>query len=219
MKNLKLIILALGISLTTYSQNIGINATGTAPNASAMLDVSSTNKGVLIPRVALTSTSSNSPIGASITTSLLVYNTATVSDVTTGFYYWDGSKWVSLHFGNSGASRPITRVSLTGNQSHTITTADGDIAISSAGNITDTLFLPSAASNKYYEFMIIPAGNPGTNGMWVYRTNGNVISNRCSTSNTRIRLYGNSTTGTCTYHNLRLKSDGVNTWYVVGGGN
>ena len=76
------------------AQNVGINSTGAAPNTSAMLDVSSTNTGVLIPRVPLTQTTSNAPIGAGVATSLLVYNTATINDVTPGYYYWDGGKWV-----------------------------------------------------------------------------------------------------------------------------
>jgi hypothetical protein len=76
------------------AQNVGINATGAAPNASAILDVSATDKGFLIPRVALTQTTSNAPIGASIVTSLLVYNTATINDVTPGFYFWNGLIWI-----------------------------------------------------------------------------------------------------------------------------
>jgi hypothetical protein len=58
-----------------------------------MLDIKSADKGLLIPRVALTNTNSASPI-TSPATSLLVYNTATTGDVTPGYYYWDGSKWV-----------------------------------------------------------------------------------------------------------------------------
>ena len=76
------------------SQNVGINATGAAPNASAILDVSSADKGFLIPRVALTQTNSNAPVGAGIVTSLLVYNTATINDVTPGFYFWNGTLWI-----------------------------------------------------------------------------------------------------------------------------
>ncbi len=82
------------VSKNVSAQNVGINATGAAPNASAILDVSATDKGFLIPRVALTQTTSNAPIGATIITSLLVYNTATVNDVTPGFYYWDGLIWI-----------------------------------------------------------------------------------------------------------------------------
>ncbi len=65
------------------------------PDQSAVLDASASDRGILIPRVALTSTSSASPV-SSPATSLLVYNTATAGDVTPGFYYWDGSKWVRM---------------------------------------------------------------------------------------------------------------------------
>jgi hypothetical protein len=71
------LLLLSAFSKNAIAQNVGINATGAAPNASAILDVEATDKGFLIPRVALTQTSSNAPIGASIITSLLVYNTAT----------------------------------------------------------------------------------------------------------------------------------------------
>src|SRR5687768_3316073 len=60
-----------------HSQNIGINTTGAAPDAAAMLDIVSSTKGLLIPRVALTAANSNVPVGAGIVNSLLVFNTAT----------------------------------------------------------------------------------------------------------------------------------------------
>lgn len=71
---------------------IGTNS----PSTSSKLDVSATDKGLLIPRVALSSLSSQTPIVGTMTESLLVYNTATVSDVTPGFYYWSGTAWVRL---------------------------------------------------------------------------------------------------------------------------
>ncbi len=82
--------------LIQAQNNIGINDNNSSPNASAMLDVYSTSKGMLVPRVALTGTSSASPITAPAA-SLLIYNTATTGDVTPGYYYWNGtSKWVRL---------------------------------------------------------------------------------------------------------------------------
>lgn len=94
-----LLILACSTNLS-FGQNVGINATGTAPNTSAMLDVESTTRGLLIPRVSLTAINNNAPIGASVATSLLVYNTNTAGTgataVSPGYYYWDGSKWVAL---------------------------------------------------------------------------------------------------------------------------
>lgn len=86
-----------------YAQNVGINTTGSIPNTSAGLDIDFTNKGLLIPRIPLIQTTSNAPIGAGIAISLLVYNTATVNDVTPGYYYWDGTAWVKFNTG-TGAS-------------------------------------------------------------------------------------------------------------------
>jgi len=90
-----------GVVQQVSAQNIGINSTGAIPNASAGLDVNFTNKGLLIPRVALTQTTSNAPIGASVATSLLVFNTASVNDVTPGFYYWNGTIWVRFLTGSA----------------------------------------------------------------------------------------------------------------------
>lgn len=91
-KNILLALLLL--SATIQAQNVGIGTS--TPAASAKLDVTSTNSGILIPRVALTMTTAAGPVTAPAT-SLLVYNTATVADVTPGFYYWDGAAWVRLN--------------------------------------------------------------------------------------------------------------------------
>lgn len=87
------------------AQNVGINATGNAPDATAGLDVNFTNKGILIPRVALTATNAAGPI-TTPTTSLLVYNTATAgtapNNVTPGYYFWTGTAWSRLSNGTQG---------------------------------------------------------------------------------------------------------------------
>jgi len=99
MKKLSIILIML-ISLLIgnilEAQNVGINADASIPDASSGLDIKFNNKGLLIPRVSLISTTSTSPITTPIATSLLVYNTATVGDVTPGYYYWTGSKWMRL---------------------------------------------------------------------------------------------------------------------------
>ena len=100
MKNKNLLLLLLLFSSTTFSQNVGINATGAAPVTSAALDVDMANKGILIPRVALTSLNVFAPVTGTPTVSLLVYNTATAgaspNNVTPGYYYWDGNNWQRL---------------------------------------------------------------------------------------------------------------------------
>lgn len=100
---------------------IGINTT--APQA--MFDVSSANSGVLFPRVALTANNVTAPIvnpqGGGLVTSTLIYNTATVAGangVSPGYYYWNGSLWISLSTsndwklnGNSTITTPATPIS------------------------------------------------------------------------------------------------------------
>ena len=87
---LKLFFLLL-ISFATHSklfaQNIAINSTGALPNASAMLDVQSTTKGMLIPRMTTTQRTAI----ASPATGLLVYDNTTNS-----FWFKSTSKWVEL---------------------------------------------------------------------------------------------------------------------------
>ena len=77
-----------------YSQNVAINSTNTPANAAAGLDVNYTNKGLLISRVALTSTTSAAPLSAHVA-GMMVYNTATTADVLPGLYYNNGTRWVS----------------------------------------------------------------------------------------------------------------------------
>lgn len=96
MKNILLPLFFL-INSFVFAQ-VGIGTA--APDASAILDIKSANAGLLIPRISLTSTSDNTTI-VNPATSLLVYNTSSVSDVTPGFYYWE-SVWKSFKGTSSG---------------------------------------------------------------------------------------------------------------------
>ncbi|HNW69303.1 MAG TPA: hypothetical protein PKI01_02795 [Bacteroidales bacterium] len=92
-------LLSLFIILVTAtcgnSQSVGISHTGSLPtNSSAGLDINFDTQGLLIPRVALTSTGSFLPLSAHVA-GMVVYNTATVGDVTPGIYTNDGTKWVA----------------------------------------------------------------------------------------------------------------------------
>lgn len=85
-------ILLVGVFIPASAQ-VGIGTNN--PHPSAVLDLESTNQGVLLPRVALTGTGDTSTI-ASPATSLMVYNTATAGGLTPGFHYWDGTAWATL---------------------------------------------------------------------------------------------------------------------------
>lgn len=88
------LLIALITSISGFSQNVGINSTGAQPNSSAGLDVDFPDKGLLIPRVALTGTANAAPLSAHVA-GMIVYNTATAGDVVPGFYYNNGSSWVT----------------------------------------------------------------------------------------------------------------------------
>ncbi|MET7257500.1 tail fiber domain-containing protein [Dyadobacter fermentans] len=66
----------------------------TTINANSMLEVESTSKGLLLPRLPLTQTTNPAPLNAHVA-GMTVYNTATANDVVPGFYYNDGTKWVA----------------------------------------------------------------------------------------------------------------------------
>ncbi len=89
---MKKIILSAVFLGTAYFSHAQVGIGTSEPASSSMLEISATNKGVLIPRVALTSTTSFSTISGTETESLLVYNTATAGTGNTavmpGFYYW-----------------------------------------------------------------------------------------------------------------------------------
>ena len=87
--------------------NVGIGTT--TPDASSSLDISSTSKGLLIPRMTSTQkTGISTPA-----TGLLIYQT----DGSAGFYYYNGTTWVLLASGSGSGS---------GSSSQTlIYTADG----------------------------------------------------------------------------------------------
>ncbi len=90
------------ITTVATAQNVGIN--NTTPHPSAILDIASTNKGLLIPRLPLTSTLDVTTVPAP-QTSVMVYNTATAgiapNNVKPGYYYYDGAKWATIGGGDA----------------------------------------------------------------------------------------------------------------------
>lgn len=168
MKNISVLFLGGWLSICCLSaQNVAINTTGAVGHASAGLDVDYTDRGLLIPRLGLTATNNPAPVIAPAT-SLLVYNTATVNDVTPGYYYWNGTIWVRfttgggngwLITGNSGTNAAVNFIGTIDNVDWVIKTnnterarvgANGNIGIRTSVNNymgVDNLFAPSVLDN------------------------------------------------------------------------
>lgn len=122
--NIALLALILSANGLYAQQGFGTNL----PSKAAVIDMQSDTKGLLIPRVALTSLTVFLPIkgetatNVNKTNSLLVYNTATVgATITPGYYYWttDGT------LGNSFWKRLLAN--------------DDASALALAGDVTGTL--------------------------------------------------------------------------------
>jgi hypothetical protein len=118
----RLVVLFLLISSGLFAQT-GIGTT--TPNASAKLDVFSTNKGFLPPRVTLTSTSDATTI-ASPAEGLLVYNLGSVG-LQAGYYYWNGANWATIATATS-AGNGVTSMDMVKLYGKTYSAASGDIA-------------------------------------------------------------------------------------------
>jgi hypothetical protein len=106
-------------SIQLYAQT-GIGTT--TPEASAKLDISSTNKGFLPPRITLTSLTDNTTI-PNPATGLLVYNTGNNVGLVAGYYYWNGSSWATIATATgSGVSASYARGSRTTAQTSGLST-------------------------------------------------------------------------------------------------
>jgi polyhydroxybutyrate depolymerase len=92
MKKLLFFLTLLSISIITNAQSVGINTTVSVPDSSAILDIKSNNKGLLIPRVLLTSLNDSITIRKPAI-SLMVFNTNITLPGGAGFYVWNGKSW------------------------------------------------------------------------------------------------------------------------------
>jgi uncharacterized protein (TIGR02145 family) len=93
MKNLRILFLTTLLSATIFitEAQVGVNSTGSSPDPSAMLDVSSTDKGLLIPRMTNAQiTSFGSELGVT-DKGMIVFNTDDIK-----LEYWDGTAWKTM---------------------------------------------------------------------------------------------------------------------------
>ena len=139
---------------------VAVNNDGSTPDNSAMMDIKSANKGLLIPRVALTSTASALPM-INPAVSLMVYNTATTNDITPGYYYWSGTAWQPV--GRSAISQLASSDPPAGcfNLTSSVTTGLTPTYMTISGNYAYVLF---QASNMMKIYDISNPANPSQAG-------------------------------------------------------
>jgi hypothetical protein len=137
-------------SLLFSQVGIGTNT----PNSSAKLEVNSTDKGFLPPRIALTGTTDLVTI-LSPATGLLIYNLATAgtspNNVIPGFYFFNGTSWSKLNVNSDNAS----------NVNGTVAVVNGGTGTTN-GSITGTSSLAFSAGGSNQNITLTPTGTGKT---------------------------------------------------------
>ena len=164
-----IVAVAIGMSYTANAQ-VAINTDGTDPDASAMLDVKSTDKGFLPPRVADTNAVSNPAEGLHIydlsSHCMRYFNGTLWSDcigsftpVCTVYNPTTGETWIDRNLGASQVATSSTNAAAygdlyqwgratEGHESRTseLTSSNATTAVPNAGNSWDGLFITESIS-------------------------------------------------------------------------
>ncbi len=138
--------------------NIGINNDGSSPHSSAMLDVKSSNKGLLIPRITTSERDEiNSPASG-----LMIFNT-----VENAFNFFDGTSWIKI------TSKVDELWTLSGNHIYNTNSGNVGIGISAPSALLHTSGSGTGEGNVLFEGALkysppgdVPASGAGTRMMW-----------------------------------------------------
>jgi hypothetical protein len=146
MKNISLLLLGLAGFFAGWSQNVGIGTP--TPNASAMLDISSNNKGLLMPR--MSSAQRNAIVAPA--KGLMAFDSSQNS-----FWYYNGSGWKELSAGTYNSDSSL----VVGKQTGTI--PNYNLTVNSTSNDSSGYLYDSGG----------PLGNYGNNENFTYNINRN----------------------------------------------
>ena len=163
MKKITLTILLLFIALS-YAQ-VGINTE--TPDASAALDINSTNAGLLIPRL----TQNQRDAVSNPATGLLIYQT----DNSPGFYFYDATTWLSLDTSTGTQEEVVSANSAVITNSYSINNIeglnDGDLVFNTSNHMLYIYMDPTmTTTDSYISFL-----NNNTTSSTSYSSNTSYI--------------------------------------------
>ena len=138
MKKVILAILLAPISMLAFSQDgVAINSDGSSPDANAILDVKSTDQGILVPRTTIGALSGN-------TTGLLIYETDS-----SAFFYYDGDSWEKV----------ANQYQLGGSSNYSEFEADGTLIFNGDATTWEDVQIPGYSTRFF-------GGNAPTFAVW-----------------------------------------------------
>jgi len=192
------------------------------PNSNAILELESNNKGMMLPRVALTDTLLAAPLTAHVK-GMMVYDTAVnlVTGISPGIYYNDGTKWVKTSpdygwrlLGNTGTTPPTVVGSSVGTANFWGTTDSRNLAIGTRG-ITRMLFDTSAnAWGGEGTYMDHATASGGNNRNFIWGRNDSLIDVGGTGNHNANAIFGSFNkviSNSATYGSTNLISGGFNT--------
>ncbi|WP_419868813.1 hypothetical protein [Chryseobacterium sp. CT-SW4] len=151
--------------VVTSSGNVGV---GTAsPNSSAIMELNTSNKGFLPPRISLQSTTDAATI-TNPATGLIVYNTnASITNGTgVGLYFNSGTSaspvWAAVSYTNTTSGSTTTKIvysSATGVITNSVKLGDFEFSISS-GNVPQFRLINAPSANVIADWNLMEAYSP-----------------------------------------------------------
>lgn len=173
MKKLSILFIFLFTATVLLGQSVGINTDGTPAHSSSILDVKSTTKGMLMPRM----TSAQRAAIASPALGLLVYDTDTKT-----IWTYNGLAWTNLSAAASGLTLPYDNsVGVTGSA----------FKITNTGTAIEGI-TTGVSSNGIRGIATVN----GSNGVYGGSTSANGVGVRGEASGTGTGVLGYSTSGT-----------------------
>ena len=152
MKNV-LFYLVIAFAILSSSSMMAQQGFGTnTPDKSAAVDIVSTKRGFLMPRIELTATDVAAPV-TNPANSLMVYNTNTAGDVTPGFYFWDTDRWVRF-------------VDADGVKTTTVSAGDG-VTVTSEVDGNETDFKVSVTAGTAEDMVMVTIEDPDNPGEFI----------------------------------------------------
>jgi hypothetical protein len=165
-----------------FSQNVSITNDGSPADASAMLDVKSTSKGFLAPRMTVIQRENISAPA----TGLLVYQT----DEATGYYYFNGVEWIQFS-ANQFSTGQLSQGKIfigDGSGSAAEQTLFGDVTLSEIG---ETAIGYSKVTNDMLSGSI--SADKLAGGIYNYQLAGSITNDKLAGSITSDKLAGGIT--------------------------
>jgi hypothetical protein len=117
LKKIIILLLIIGLPVLAMCQGVGINTN--TPDANSMLEVKSTNQGILIPRIDY-----NNRPSVSVASGTLIYVIANGPSGDNAFYYYNDAAWVKIATANDNQQLALSTDTLSLSNSNAVVIGD-----------------------------------------------------------------------------------------------